>query len=65
MDSILKSDQLRDIFGCKQDAKLRELLENNNINYFLDIHGKPWTTLEAVNSRLIESNGNRKTYRFA
>lgn len=63
MEHILTCDQLKEIFGCKHSSKLREMLLDNGINFLCDARGRPFTTLEALNARLVTND--EKAYRFA
>ena len=52
MESFIMTDQLRKAFGINQYSKLKSLLAENNVHFFLDYDGKPFTTKEALNSAL-------------
>lgn len=52
MNTLLKTDDLCEWFGCKQPAKLMKLLRESNISYTLNAVGQPITTLDAINDSL-------------
>lgn len=60
MDQIFNDEQLKQLFGCDQGKKLLELMQRQNLRYFVTREGKPWTTLAAMNDVLIGS-GNDNT----
>lgn len=52
MNTLLKTDDLCEWFGCKQPAKLVRLLRERNISYTLNAIGQPITTMDAINDSL-------------
>lgn len=44
---FLTHEQLHEVFGTRQNAKLRRLLDEQGIHYWLDAKGRPVTTPRA------------------
>jgi len=60
MNNLLSFEQLKVWLGCKQDADVERKLKEHKIPYKTGIGGKPVTTIDAVNSVLLDSSKNEQ-----